>query len=41
MGEINMITSDTLGKVMENVVKRMDACLDTNGDYLRDIIFKK
>ena len=41
MGEINMITSDTLGKVMENAVKRMHACLDTNGDHLRDIIFKK
>ena len=33
-----MIPPDTLGKVMENVVKRMHALNDSNGGHLGDVI---
>ena len=38
--EINRITPGLLQKVMKRTVNRMRACLDSNGQHLKDIIFK-
>ena len=39
--EINLISQDLLKRVMEEVKMRMQLCVESNGEYLKDVIFKK